>query len=305
MKFELKPDPRSTTDVDFLRDVKRVAEQLKKQTVTAQEYRNFGKYGWEAVRNRFGRSWVKVLQAAGLNLARSKLNIPPGELLEDLRRIASLLSKETLTQQEYKDHGGRFSCQTICRRFGGSWSKAVESIGLKRSREYGLTDEEYFRNLEEIWIKLGRQPFYGEIEKPLSKYSAGAYERRFGSWRKALETFVSYMNPDETEQKADVSVNDLSSMSAIEHPKQAPSREEPQSVHKTKRQVSDRLRFRVFYRDGMSCQICGKSRVKYHELELVVDHKFPWSKGGETVFENLQTLCRPCNGGKGDLGQSD
>jgi 5-methylcytosine-specific restriction endonuclease McrA len=55
----------------------------------------------------------------------------------------------------------------------------------------------------------------------------------------------------------------------------------------------------------MTCKICGKSRAKYNDLELVVDHVFPWSKGGETVFENLQTLCQPCNGGKGDLGQSD
>jgi len=153
---------------------------------------------------------------------------------------------------------------------------------------------------------LGRQPLYREIEKPFSKYSTGAYEQRFGSWRKALEAFVAYMNAEEGESNSVESV-------AKEAPQPISSKlrthmspsEKASAGHKTKRQVSDRLRFRVFYRDGMTCQICGKSRAKYHDLEIVVDHKFAWAKGGETVFENLQTLCRPCNGGKGDLGQSE
>jgi hypothetical protein len=191
--------------------------------------------------------------------------------------------------------------------FGGSWFKAIESIGLARSRTLGVTIEDYFKNLEEIWIDLGRQPFYGEIERPLSKYSAGAYERRFGSWRKALEAFVVYMNADDSEQSSDGSDMKKAKCSPApsERQTQASLIESSLMVHKTKRQVSDRLRFRVFYRDGMTCQICGKSRAKYCDLELVVDHKLAWAKGGETIFENLQTPCQPCNGGKGDLGHSE
>ncbi len=34
-------------------------------------------------------------------------------------------------------------------------------------------------------------------------------------------------------------------------------------------------------------------------VELHVDHVIPWSKGGPTVFEHLQTLCNKCNLGKG------
>ncbi|MDP9174261.1 MAG: HNH endonuclease [Planctomycetota bacterium] len=30
-----------------------------------------------------------------------------------------------------------------------------------------------------------------------------------------------------------------------------------------------------------------------------------WSRGGETVFENLQTLCEQCNLGKGDAVLSE
>jgi 5-methylcytosine-specific restriction endonuclease McrA len=34
---------------------------------------------------------------------------------------------------------------------------------------------------------------------------------------------------------------------------------------------------------------------------LHVDHKTAWANGGETVLENLQTLCSKCNIGKSDL----
>jgi len=34
------------------------------------------------------------------------------------------------------------------------------------------------------------------MQKPLSKYSAGAYEYRFGTWRKALEGFIEYVNKE-------------------------------------------------------------------------------------------------------------
>jgi len=307
MKFELKPNSRSTSTKELLDDLIQVTKRLKKSTVTIEEYKKLGKYGPDALRNRFGKSWFKVLDAAGLSAARSKLNIPKDEILEDLRRVAILVNKQTLTRQDYAHNGGKFGCSTICKRFGGSWFKAIESVGLARSRHYGVTDEEYFQNLEEIWIKLGRQPYYREIEKPLSNYSAGAYEHRFGSWRKALEAFVAYMNAEEGGQNTSELVvkESLPSPPSPAIRKPAYSNEKAPIAHKTKRQVLDRLRFRVFYRDGMTCKICGKSRAKYHDLELVVDHIFPWSKGGETVFENLQTLCQPCNGGKGDLGQSE
>ena len=314
MKFELKSFSRkknksaqNVSSENLLADLIRVGKEINKLTVTQHEYNKFGKYGSKALVKRFGQSWFDVLGAAGFAATRSKLNIPTDEMLEDVRRIASLLNKQSLTRQEYKDHGGIFSCSAISNRFGGSWFKAIESIGLERSRNYGVTDEEYFKNLEEIWIKLGRQPLYREIEKPFSKLSVGAYDARFGSWRKALEAFAAYMNVEESESNSVKLVvqKTLQVFTSAATQKPMVSTEKSSIVHKTKRQVSDRLRFRVFYRDGMTCKICGKSRAKYHDLELAVDHIFPWSKGGETVFENLQTLCQPCNGGKGDLSQSE
>ena len=47
-----------------------------------------------------------------------------------------------------------------------------------------------------------------------------------------------------------------------------------------------------------SCYHCGcraKTRIPFQ-----IDHIIPMSKGGQSVSENLQILCRRCNGEKGD-----
>jgi 5-methylcytosine-specific restriction endonuclease McrA len=60
--------------------------------------------------------------------------------------------------------------------------------------------------------------------------------------------------------------------------------------------MTDRLRMQILRRDDFRCQMCGASRGEGAQLH--VDHIRPVSRGGLTVLENLQALCRPCNMGK-------
>ena len=62
--------------------------------------------------------------------------------------------------------------------------------------------------------------------------------------------------------------------------------------------MTDSLRYNVLKRDGFRCCICGASAKDGTRLE--VDHIIPISKGGMTVLDNLQTLCKECNRGKSD-----
>jgi 5-methylcytosine-specific restriction endonuclease McrA len=71
--------------------------------------------------------------------------------------------------------------------------------------------------------------------------------------------------------------------------------------HKTKRSINWRLRFLVMRRDNFKCKICGISPAADPKIILHVDHIKAWANGGETVIENLQTLCSVCNIGKSDL----
>jgi len=60
-----------------------------------------------------------------------------------------------------------------------------------------------------------------------------------------------------------------------------------------KKPIGGTLRTRVFERDGYRCQTCDGWQ------DLCADHIIPESLGGETTYENLQTLCRSCNAKKG------
>ena len=217
-------------------------------------------------------------------------NTPDEELIADIQNVALKIKKNTVTISEYKEHG-KFHPSTLQRNFG-SWFKVLEIAKLEASRSaFNIPEEELFKNIEEIWISLGRQPKYAEVKKPLSKYSAGTYDNRFGSWGKALQEFVVYINSDNT-------IDGVNELLETEQSKDTPINTEIK--HKTKREISDRLRFRILMRDGFTCRKCGKSPMKEIGVELHVDHINPWSKGGETVPENLETKCQQCNLGKGN-----
>lgn len=65
-----------------------------------------------------------------------------------------------------------------------------------------------------------------------------------------------------------------------------------------RRRISREVRLLVLARDKYSCQACGRKRGG--NVKLDVDHHIPTSKGGTDELENLITLCRDCNQGKGD-----
>jgi 3-dehydroquinate dehydratase len=72
-----------------------------------------------------------------------------------------------------------------------------------------------------------------------------------------------------------------------------------------RKSISPKIRLEVLKRDNYTCRNCGKSPAKYPELdldvvELEIDHFQPVSKNGDNRLDNLQTLCRLCNRGKGN-----
>lgn len=61
----------------------------------------------------------------------------------------------------------------------------------------------------------------------------------------------------------------------------------------------------VFMAAGWRCQLCGKPtpqrlRGSYHKRAPEMDHVKPLSKGGTHTLDNVQCLCRECNGWKSD-----
>jgi hypothetical protein len=121
------------------------------------------------------------------------------DLIRDVRQVAIKSGRSTVTIAEY-ERLGKYHPSTLQRRFR-SWFNVLENAGLQESRSrLNIPDEELFDNIKDVWIALERQPKYSEFKAPLSKYSSGTYEKRFGSWRKALEAFVNYINNDDSKE---------------------------------------------------------------------------------------------------------
>ena len=60
------------------------------------------------------------------------------------------------------------------------------------------------------------------------------------------------------------------------------------------------LTFRSYREHGRYSASTINDRFGSWNMRLKVDHVRPWSKGGETIAGNLQSLCFDCNRGKCD-----
>lgn len=109
-------------------------------------------------------------------------------LLAEIRRVATELRKDSLTQDEFKKHG-RVSTQVIKRRFG-TWNKALAKSGLSVTKRVNITDEEIFEEIERVWSLLRHRPSREEFDK-LSTVSAGLLKKRFGGLLKAFDQFLA------------------------------------------------------------------------------------------------------------------
>jgi 5-methylcytosine-specific restriction endonuclease McrA len=128
---------------------------------------------------------------------------------------------------------------------------------------------------------------------PLSKLNISSYERKFGTWRAALEKFVEYINSKED----GIAPKPSTPKTTTNRPPQTQPEKVSQNK-RTNRTANLRQRFRVMKRDGFKCILCGASPALNPGCELHIDHIIPWSNGGETIEENLRTLCSNCNLGR-------
>ncbi len=200
------------------------------------------------------------------------------DILSDIRRVAELAATTVVSFRKYSECG-KYNPGNAARRFG-TWNNAVIAAGLEITNEINISDVRLFENIMLLWEHYGRQPRRAELARPPSRISQGAYRRRFHSWMDALAQFVAYANAQDVGP---------------------PSPIDATSRHKTGRDPSLRLRFRVMKRDHFTCRACGASPALKPGVSLHVDHVRAWSLSGETTEENLQTLCDACNLGKSNV----
>jgi len=210
------------------------------------------------------------------------------ELLNGMKKVAEA-NEGTLTQQIYNNYRKTIDptiaeATTICRQIG--WNKALELIGVQPNKYQSNSKISEVQLLEEVlrlWIELGRQPTTTDLKNGYSKYPRNRFSSAFGSLGETLNRFIKWTTSEEFSPTA---------ISTLEY---------KNSERNTTRDVNLRLRFKVMQHDNFKCRVCGNSPANNSSIRLHIDHIIPWAKGGETVLENLQTLCQDCNLGKSDL----
>lgn len=299
MKFELERLPRNCSNNDVLDEIRRVANMSQSTHLTRRLFDKNSKISSSTVVIRFG-SWGEALVQAGIPEKYKGVNISQrmrkqeGKRMTDhdlvvcLQKVAKKLGTETLTMSQFNSNAS-INPETIRRRFG-SWAKALELAGLKISnlgKRY--SEDDYFENLLAVWTHHARQPKYREMDEFPSTITSGAYEAKWGSWRKALEAFVKKVSSDSSTSINPPTVKTQIKKRTVREPNRVEIRTVPLG-----------LRYDVLKRDFFKCVLCGDSPSVNPKCKLQIDHIVPYSRGGKTAKDNLRTLCSRCNQGKGD-----
>lgn len=233
---------------------------------------------------------------------RKRLNeMPEQRILEELEKAAKHFNYIEFAWRDFDKTAG-ISANTVKKHFG-SWRKGLFALkqflqtkGLDLApRPYApnrvFSDKALFQEMDRVWQKVGQRPSRTEWEMSEPKISYNTYKQRFGGWTNACLKFIEYkmghqiLEDEHILPEANTTVVKSKGL---------------KYQQENSRNVSLSLRLRVLNRDNFRCVFCGKSPATDIGTKLHIDHIEPFSKGGKSVLENLQTLCEECNLGKSD-----
>lgn len=237
-------------------------------------------------------------------LQRKRIDkIPETRIFDELEKAANHFNYIQFAWRDF-DKIANISANTVKKHFG-SWKNGLDALrqhlqkkGMDLSpRPHAAnriySDQVLFDEMARIWNKIGQRPSRIEWEMSEPKIAYQTYKQRFGGWTNACIKFIEYKMGNE------ILADDFV----------LPDREKQKTLQKNKieyklensRNVSLRLRLQVLSRDNFRCIFCGKSPATNLSTKLHIDHIKPFSQGGKSILENLQTLCEECNLGKSDM----
>ena len=109
---------------ELLADLKRIAAEIGRPTVTYREYQARGKYAGSTLMRRFG-SWNHALKEAGFNIS-NEMSVDADRLFENLQRLWIVLGRQP-TMRDLGTERSEFSEGPYKRAFG-SWRKALQAF---------------------------------------------------------------------------------------------------------------------------------------------------------------------------------
>lgn len=201
------------------------------------------------------------------------------QIVAGLRRYVDVHGPGPFTTKQFDAWADRpFGHLVVTKRLG-SWRRALALVGVHGARGMNYGAEELAANLERLWRELGRRPGKLSLERD-GHIGVAPYKRVWGSVERACRLLAAHHRGELTRE---------------ELLRAGPGKQRRENVRAA-------LRWRILKRDGHRCVACGRGPATHPGLVLEVDHITPVSRGGGNEEANLRTLCRACNGGRGNRG---
>ena len=231
------------------------------------------------------------------------------EILDELEKVAKHFSYNHFCRKDF-DKIADIHSATVERRYGGSWTTAMQALKerlerkniiLPSSRRRNIPEQTMFDEMERIWVSLGHRPSRSEWTDTKPKISYDSIYRHFGGWTAACLKFIEFKSGEAITANDEAILNKNSKVVST-------GRVHDKGARKnivTARAIPLNIRVKVLSRDNFRCVFCGKSPATDVGVKLHVDHIVPFSKGGTNSLDNLQSLCEQYNLGKSnslDLG---
>lgn len=181
--FEPRDPETRIPNEELIDALQELADEIGESPTTFQ-MNEHGRYWSKVYRDRFG-SWGEALEAAALDPIEYNTDrrVSDGELLDELERLADDVD-DTPTSVQMKATGA-YSPETYRRHFG-SWNNALEAIGHEPHHTADrVSEEELLTDLQRLSDELDRRPTSNDVVNE-GTYGLATYQRRFGSWRDAL-----------------------------------------------------------------------------------------------------------------------
>ena len=223
--------------------------------------------------------WFKIINIAGVQLADQELRnaIYTGEWLTDAKRyfsknncpaynIASDYLNGSPIRQDYLE-------------------RALDWINNGKIEEY-MSKHQHDQNANELWLYF--QSVINWVGLTFVKYRK---EMKGINWGKLYNQFKdTKFDTNKLEEEISILMqdNDVTKKSGIYE--YVLTRDEK---YLNIRAFDDNMKREAFERQT---GICVKCEEQFLIEEMAGDHIIPWSKGGKTIAENCQMLCKRCNG---------
>lgn len=225
------------------------------------------------------------------------------KIIGELEKVAEVFKYIEFGKRDFAKLGN-ISATTVENEFG-TWRKGLEALRehlrkkdldlSPRKVPYNQTysDEEMFKEMDKVWTQLKHRPSRNEWELFSPQISYGTYTHRFKGWQNACLKFIEYKMGTNILVSNEPEINSKDSQ-------RSKVKNSDKDITISTRTVPVNIRLKVLDRDAYRCTLCGRSPATDIGVRLHIDHKIPFSKGGGSTIDNLQTLCQDCNLGKSD-----